>query len=137
MIDPATVRAYQQTEYRVLGSVPAVLQVGVRCAQLAILHQMHGADCSAFVTACNPLGERAEEAVNARRQEALLAQITRQRHVAIDGIGQHPTGGWPAEPSYLVLGISREAAQRLGNQFEQNAILWADGGAVPELILLR
>jgi hypothetical protein len=137
VIDPATVLAYQQTEYRVLGSVAAVLRVGVKCARLALLHQMHQVQCSAFVTACNPRGEVADAALNARRQEALAVEITRLGHVIIDGIGQHPTGTWPAEASYLVLGLSRAAARRLGQQFEQNAILWADSDAVPELILLR
>jgi hypothetical protein len=137
VIDPATLLAYRQTEYRVLGEVPAVLRVGVHCPQLAMLHQLHQTHCSAFVTACNPLGVLADEALNAQRQEALRAQIKVQRHVAIAGLGQHPAGGWPPEPSYLVLDISRDAAQRLGNQFEQNAILWADGDAIPELILLR
>ena len=137
MIDPATVLAYQQTEYRVLGDVPAVLQVGVRCAQLAILHQQHHTDCSAFVTACNPLGELLEAPVNARRQAALAQEISRQGRVAIAGMGQHPQGGWPPEPSFLVPGLTRAAARQLGRRFEQNAILWSDADAVPQLILLR
>ena len=137
VIDPATVLAYQQTEYRVLGSIPTTLHVGVRNAQLAMLHQLHQTDCSAFVTACNPLGKRVDAATNAQRQEALAAEISRQGRVAIAGIGQHPTGDWPPEPSYLVLRLTLTAAQQLGRQFEQNAILWASADAVPELILLR
>jgi hypothetical protein len=137
VIDPATVLAYRQTEYWVFSAVPAVLRVGVRSAQLAQLHQQYQVDCSAFVTACNPLGERVDEALNAQRQEALAMQIRSEGHVPIGGSGRHPAGGWPAEPSYLVLGVSRAAAQRLGRQFEQNAILWAAADAVPELILLR
>jgi hypothetical protein len=35
------------------------------------------------------------------------------------------------------LGVTRRAAQALGRQFEQNAIVWAGAAAVPELILLR
>ncbi len=137
VIDPATVLAYRQTEYRVLGSLPALLQVGVHCAQLALLHRKFRTDCSAFVTACNPWGERVADALNAGRQAALAAQLSRQGCVAIEGIGQHPTGEWPAEASYLVPGLPRNAAQQLGRQFEQNAILWAGSDAVPELILLR
>jgi hypothetical protein len=137
VIDPATVLAYQQTEYRVLGSVPAVLQVGVRCAPLALLHQMHHTDCSAFVTACNPLGQLLEPAANAQRQAALAQELSRQGRVALAGIGQHPQGGWPPEASFLVPGLSRAAAQQLGRMFEQNAVLWADADAIPQLILLR
>lgn len=136
-IEPATLRAYEQTEYRVQGSIPAVLQVGVRSAPLARLHQLHRCACSAFITACNPLGTPVDAAVNAQRQAALAAELLQQRYVAIPGIGRHPTGDWPPEPSYLVLGLTRTAAQQLGRQFEQNAIVWADADAIPELILLR
>jgi hypothetical protein len=137
VIDAATVLAYQQSEYRVHGSVPIILQVGVRSAQLAILQQVHRTDCSAFVTACNPLGVLIDDAVNTQRQEALAAEISRLGHIAIGGLGQHPTGQWPAEPSFLVLGLSRAGAQQLGRQFEQNAVLWANADATPQLLLLR
>jgi hypothetical protein len=136
-IDPATLAAYRQTEYRVFGATPAILRVGVSCPQLALLHAAHHTQCSAFITACNPLGAIVADAVNQQRQEALAAQLSGQGLVAIDGIGEHPANGWPAEPSYLVPGLTRTAAQRLGRQFEQNAIIWAGADAVPELILLR
>jgi hypothetical protein len=56
----------------------------------------------------------------------------------MDGISQHPTCEWPAEPSYLVFDVSREAAAKaLGVRFEQNAIVWSGAGEVPELILFR
>jgi Protein of unknown function (DUF3293) len=136
-IDPATLAAYRQTEYRVFGAMPAVLRVGVRCPELALLHAAHDTQCSAFITACNPLGARLADAVNQQRQEALAAQLSRQGLVAIAGIGQHPVNSWPGEPSYLVPAVTRTAAQQLGQQFEQNAIIWAGADAVPELILLR
>lgn len=136
-IEPSTLRAYEQTEYRVHGSIAAILQVGVRSAPLARLHQLHRTNCSAFITACNPLGKLVDDALNAQRQAALAAQLSQQGYMAIAGIGQHPTGAWAPEPSYLVLGLTRTAAQHLGRQFEQNAIVWADADAIPQLILLR
>jgi hypothetical protein len=33
--------------------------------------------------------------------------------------------------------LTRAAARALGEQFEQNAIIWAGAAAVPELLLLR
>jgi hypothetical protein len=137
IIPPATVRAYRQTHYRVFGSVPAVLQVGVHCASLLRLYQLHHTDCAAFVTACNPHGERLDTACNGQRQAALAQEIARRGCVACDGIGEHPGGGWPGEPSFLVLGMARSAAQALGSQFQQNAIVWAAADAIPQLILLR
>jgi hypothetical protein len=137
IISPATVLAYRQTHYRVFGSIPAVLRVGVYCAPLLRLFQLHHTDCAAFVTACNPLGARLDAACNAQRQATLAQEIARQGRVACDGIGEDPSGEWPGEPSLLVLGLARSAAQALGRQFQQNAILWAAADAIPELILLR
>jgi len=136
VIDPATLTAYRQTEYRVLGSMPMTLLVGVKCTELAVLHARYQTDCSAFITACNPLGERQADAVNARHEQALLQEIARLGRVAIPGMGQHPTGTWPGEASYLVPGLGRAAAQELGRKFRQNAIIWAGSDAVPQLLLI-
>ena len=43
---------------------------------------------------------------------------------------------WPGEDSFLVLGISLEAVKTLGRRFGQNAVLWCDATAIPQLILL-
>jgi hypothetical protein len=137
VIDPATLKAYRETEYRVLGDEPVTLRVAVACAGLALLHERYRTDCSAFLTACNPLGEIVAAAVNAQRREALAQEVSRRGLTAIAGIGQHPTNGWPGEISLLVLGLTRAAAQALGRRFEQNAIIWSGANAVPELVLLR
>lgn len=55
----------------------------------------------------------------------------------IDGFGQDPEGKWSREESFLVLSIGVEAAKKLGNQFEQNAIVWVDSNAILKLIFLR
>jgi hypothetical protein len=136
-IDPTTLAAYRQTEYRVFGPAPAILRVGVRCAELALLHEAHHTLCSAFITACNPLGVIVADSVNQQRQAALAAQLSHQGLVAIPGLGEHPAHEWPGEPSYLVPGLTRTAAQQLGRDFAQNAIIWSGADAIPELILLR
>jgi hypothetical protein len=117
--------------------VSVILRVGVHSLQLALLHQTWRTQCSAFITACNPLGTIVDEAVNTERQAALAQELTRLDRPALHGIGQHPSGDWPAEPSYWVPGLTQQAAQNLGTQFQQNAIVWAGVDAVPELILLR
>jgi hypothetical protein len=136
-IDPATLEAYRETEYRVLGTVPAVLRIGVPCADLAVLHRAYQTTFSAFVTACNPHGQIVSDRLNARQQQALLAEVSRRGLAAIPGIGVHPGGEWRGEASFLVPGLTREAAQELGRLFAQNAVVWSDANAVPELLLLR
>ena len=54
-----------------------------------------------------------------------------------EGMGEHPSGQWPGEPSFLILGLPLDAAKQLGARHEQNAIVWCGTDAVPQLILLR
>ena len=137
VIDAATLAAYRETEYRVFGASPMVLRVGVRSPQLAQQHAAHGTSCSAFITACNPRGLQRGADENETAQRELARVLSKQGRAVIEGEGVHPTNGWPREASYWVPGLEREAAQQLGRQFGQNAIIWAGSDAVPELLLLR
>lgn len=136
-ISADTIRAYEETEYRVFGDVPITLCIGVRSALLADLHRAHDVDCSVFITAVNPLGVQADDAENARHQATLADQLKKKHFKFIDGMGQLPSGEWPGEPSFLVLGVSLDDAKELGTRYRQNAIVWCGDDAVPQLILLR
>jgi len=114
-----------------------VLRIGVHCADLAILHRAYQTSCSAFVTACNPQGQIVSDRLNARQQQALVAEVSQRGLAAIPGIGVHPSGEWRGEASFLFPGLTREAAQELGRLFAQNAVVWSGADAVPELLLLR
>ena len=137
IIDPDTIMAYHETHYCVEGNAPMTLLVGTRNASLAALHEAAHVESSAFITAWNPYSQRCDDEDNARRQEALSHELTHLGLRFIDGVGQHPSGEWPSEPSFLVLGISLEAARELGSRHEQNAIIWVGRDAVPQLVLLR
>lgn len=133
-----TIRAYRETLYHVYTTPPIVLRIDEFNAPLAALHKQSGVASSAFVTACNPLGEQASDASsNVRRQHALALDLTQRGLLFYDGIGQHPANDWPGEPSFLVLGPTLEAAKALGQRYAQNAILWSGADAVAQLVLLR
>ncbi|SHL69343.1 Protein of unknown function [Nitrosospira sp. Nsp11] len=55
----------------------------------------------------------------------------------IEGEGFDPCGKWPAEKSFLALGLDLKESSALGKEFGQNAIVWAGADAIPRLILLR
>src|SRR5258708_14658597 len=78
-IDPDTLRAYEETHYRVFGDAPATLRIGVANPHLADLHQAFRVDCSAFITAANPFSVIADEATNARRQARLAEELSHKR----------------------------------------------------------
>lgn len=137
VIDRGTLQAYLETEYRVHGQPGFTLRAGQFSAQLLGAHLQGNADCSAFLTACNPFSRPLDEAANAQRQAALAKALSDLGLRYLAGIGQHPSNGWPGEESFLVFGLSLEAAKALGSRFEQNGFIWSGADAVPRLILLR
>jgi hypothetical protein len=140
-LSPELIQAFLETHYRVHQDVPdappLTLRVGQASAALAALHRTHGVDCSAFLTAYNPFAQQVDYASNLERQEALKQEVSRRSLVFLRGEGQHPTNGWPAEPSVLVLGLSLEAAKVMGRKYVQAAIVWIGPTALPELVLLH
>lgn len=132
------IQAYLETHYHVHGNAPTTLKVGEPNPSLAALHEAAGVVCSAFITAWNPFSQQAaSDAVNAGRQAVLARELAQRGLTFVDGTGQHPSNKWPGEASFLVLGLSLDAARALGTQHGQNAIIWSDADAVPQLILLR
>jgi hypothetical protein len=136
-IHPGLISAYRETHYRVFTTPAFRLQIDVPSAELAALHREHGVNCSAFVTAWNPFSRSHDDASNSARQDELRDGLRRQGREFVEGVGVHPSGGWPGEPSLLVLGLTLQDAEALGKRLEQNAIVWCDADARPRLILLR
>lgn len=136
-IDAATVQAYLETEYRVLGGTPHVLRIGIVNSTLLALHKHYQVECSAFLTACNPYSQIVDDVKNHSRQRELADEVANRGLIYLPGIGQHPSNEWPGEESFLVLGLKLHEAKLLGEHFQQNAIVWCDATGMPELILLR
>lgn len=130
----AIIKAYLETDYSVSGQF--VMRVGVANESLAKLYKQSNTDSGTFITACNPFSQDVGEIINAARQAELAKDLSQRSLAFFDGIGKHPSGDWPAEPSYFVLGLSLEAAKALGEKYGQNAIVWCGADAIPELVLL-
>jgi hypothetical protein len=136
-IDPRTIQAYLETDYCVHGELGFILHVGQASADLLAAHKRQKVECSAFLAACNPFSRVADEDANAVQQAALAQELSSRSLVFRSGIGQHPSNKWPGEESFLVFGLTLEAAKVLGARFEQNGFIWSGVDAVPRLILLR
>ncbi len=128
--------AYQDADYVVFGDPDIVLRVGEPSPRLDALLEAEGAATAAYITAANPLGERRSKARNALGVAALEDLIAASGYPRLAGEGRDSEGRWPAEPSVLVIGIYREHAAALGRLFGQNAIVFVEKGAAPELVLL-
>lgn len=137
-ISQELIEAYRATLFRCgEGSDAFVLRIGAHSAALEDLYTAAGVSTAAYVTAFNPRSEAQSADVNAIAHARLGTELAATGYRLVEGAGEDPEGPWPAEQSYLVLGMQLEAAQEVGRRYGQNAIVWAGADAVPTLILLR
>jgi hypothetical protein len=133
---PDLIDAYQRALYVVFGEPALLIRIGEPNPELDALLKDHEAHTAAFVTAANPHGARLSAAENHAAAEALLKSEFLIGHAWCQGEGRDPAGQWPAEPSVLVIGLSRKDAAALGFVYGQNAIVFIDKGKAPELVIL-
>ena len=136
-IPPELIAAYRATNYRVLGENPFVLKIGQPSAPLKRLYDEHGCWSAAFLTAWNPFSRPTANDENSRLQALLEIELSDVSTALIPGIGEDSSGRWPGEDSTLALGLSLSDAKFFGIRFKQNALVWIDGDANPELLILK
>jgi len=135
-VGPDLVVAYLSADYVVFGEPDLVLHIGEPSEELDALLAAEGAETAAYVTAANPHGRPAGRTENVLATTALLEAQREAGYACFAGEGRDPQGEWPAEPSVLVVGISRAEAEVLGRSYEQNAIVFVERSRAPELVLL-
>lgn len=134
---PGLLAAYRAAHYQVRdGAGSFTLKVGRRSAELASLMTASGYECVAFITACNPYSQPLDVQQNRFLQLQLEQELRRQGYELLPGVGFDPTGEWPGEESLLVLGMELSHARQTGQRYRQNALIWADTDAIPQLITL-
>ena len=132
------IAAYRVTHYRFSASGRTVImRIDTPCPDLAVLLEISERTCGAYITAFNPYGVEASAEANSKAQSELEALLQSEGYSVIQGEGADPSGEWPPEPSFLVLGVSEARACEIGRQFGQDAILTFSLRAVPTLQLLR
>ena len=134
---PDLIRAYELTNFHVKAEPSFTLKVGKESEELKFLLKQNRLDSAAFISAWNPYSKSLSDKENQTRNEQLKYELNIRSLKFLDGFGQDPLGQWSGEDSFLILEIELEASKKLGIQFEQNAIIWSDKDAIPQLILLR
>jgi hypothetical protein len=135
-LPPELLEAYRKTRYVVFGEPELVLKIGEPSADLDELLDAEGAASAAFITAANPRGKKRGAWENEIANAALVKSQNEAGFRCFEGEGRAPDRKW-VERSVLVVGISRADAIIVGRAFEQNAIVFAERGKAPELVLLE
>jgi uncharacterized protein DUF3293 len=135
MIPEDLIEAYESADYVVFAEPELVLKIGEPSARLDALLETEQSSTAAFVTAANPRSEKKSAAENAAALAVLDQLIAAAGYPWRAGEGREPDGSW-REPSRLVIGIYRENAEALGRLFGQNAVVFVEKGAAPELLVL-
>ena len=129
---------YVATNYQVgTGADKFILHVNQHCESLSRLLTVKQKDSATIITAYNPFSQPQDPAKNLAANIKLAQVLRRYANPAIDSMSIDPAGIWPAEKSFCVLGLNLDTAKFLGQKFNQNAIVWTDSSAIPQLILLR
>ncbi len=138
LLSPALIQAYLGTTYRAETNGGVItLKIGAASRSITTLFVESQVGSAAFITAENPYSAPQPSAVNAERQRQLGDDLSAMGITYFPGEGQGEDPSWPAEASFLALGIDREAASDLGRKYGQNAIVWIGSDGLPELVLLR
>jgi hypothetical protein len=136
-IKPETLQAYLETDYRVDTDQSFILRIDECNVTLCDLYKSNSVDSCVFITAYNPYGQLLSDSANAKRHDELACDLENSELKYFLAEGKHPTGNWRGESSYLILGLTLEEAIKLGNKYQQNAIVWCGSDLIPRLVVLR
>lgn len=110
------------------------LCIGHYSPALARLMWRHNAGTVAILTAYNPGAKPASAQANIHAQQTLLDAIHKLDLFHCHGENAASDGTGHIEPTVVVLGIHRDQALALAQQFRQLAFVFSDANAIPELI---
>ena len=137
MINPDLLRSYKLANYHVDASPSFILKIDIHSPELESIYKTSHKHTAAFITAFNPYSQELSNQENKDRNHKLEELIQSLDFDYIHGEGKCGDGDWDGEKSFLIFGISEKQASEIGKEFEQNAIVWCDKDAIPQLLLLK
>lgn len=138
VLDKNLIANYRCANYQIgIAANSIILRIDQYSEPLAELLTTFKQTCAAVISAYNPYSQQLSNEENLAAHELLRNSLLRYLYPMIEGLNIDPTNTWPAEKSFFVLGLKLNTAKWLGQQFNQNAIVWIDNDAIPRLILLR
>ena len=128
------IAAYKNTRYHVFNAGITIC-IDENNVLLDALLSKQVAKSWAYITAYNPFSQTFTAEANDARHRLLLQSVA--AFSSFEGEGKGVDESWPPEKSLLILGITKEQAIAIGNEYEQNAIVYGEAGQAAQLLLLR
>ncbi|HLP82230.1 MAG TPA: DUF3293 domain-containing protein [Nitrosomonas sp.] len=129
---------YLQTDYQIfIHNDPISLRINHYSPQLAHLLKTAQQPYGAIISAYNPRSQLQNDENNARAHQLLRDYLSNRNYSIAASLHKDPLGKWPIEKGFFVIGLNLENACSIGQQFNQNAIVWIGNDAIPGLILLN
>tara|TARA_B100000035_G_scaffold311580_1_gene321373 strand:- start:14530 stop:15021 length:492 start_codon:yes stop_codon:yes gene_type:complete len=129
--------SYSSANYHVYASSPFIMNIGKFSNELSKLMKDLNFLSASFITAFNPYSQKLDIQENRSRNKVLELKIQAMQFQYIKGDGRCINSKEVGEESFLVFGISKKEATLLGEESEQNAIVFCEGEAIPDLLLLK
>ena len=128
------IAAYKNTRYHVFNTGITIC-IDENNVLLDALLSKQDAKSWAYITAYNPFSQTFTDEANDARHRLLLQSVA--AFSSFEGEGKGADESWPPEKSLLILGITKVQAIAIGNEYEQNAIVYGEAGQAAKLLLLR
>jgi len=129
--------SYKKAYYVVFAELHIAMRIGVRSQHVQEVMQREGVSTAAFITAYNPRSRQFARYWNRELLMFLRHDVEINGYDHLGGEGCDPDGNWEPEESLLVLGISREEADRFARKYDQHAFVFIGADGVPELAITK
>ena len=135
MLDEALLKAYNETEYRLLLEPVIVLVPGQTSSAADDLLNSLGNSSGILMTAYNPTNVTKTAAENAKAQNQLIEDINSRglQHLPAEGVGMD--GLWPPEPSIFLCGLNSTEANDLAVKYQQAAFVEIQIGSLAKVVI--
>lgn len=135
-LSEALLANYRKADYVFrYGQYSTKMKIGKKCDDLAYMMADFQATTAVFITPYNPHGELLGQEENLERYERFVDEIKMIGNSFFYGYGGDPDNEWPPEKSLLIFNLSRREANAIAKKYEQNAFVFVDQQAIPELVV--
>ena len=136
MLTTELITAYLNANYYILEKEQFKFQIGAYSKDFETLFKQYNVNNGSFISAYNPRSQPTIQIQNKDKHGRFKNRLLKDSFLFLEAVSTDPLGNWPPEYGFLVLGINKNKAIQFGISLCQNAIVYIDFKAVPELILV-